>query len=75
MKYTINIREILERQIEVDAQSAEEALLIAKSRYDSRKIILAPEDLQGVEIEELLQPCPSNPDEKNKNRTKGELTR
>ncbi len=53
MIHKVNIREILERQIEVDAGSAEEALLITKSRYDNGDIVLDSEDFMGVKIEEL----------------------
>ena len=58
MKYTINIRETLEREVEVDAGSAEEALLIAKTRYDNGDIVLDSEDFMGVEIDELRQTEP-----------------
>lgn len=70
MRYTINIRETLERLVGVEADSAEAALLTAKELYDNGEIVLDSGDFKGAEF------CSMDlPEEKNNNRTKGELTR
>lgn len=58
MKYNINIRETLERVVEAYADSAEEALLIAKAQYDNGETVLDPEDLKETEFYDLGMPEP-----------------
>ena len=40
MKYTVTIEEIINQDFEVEATSSEEALKIAKEKYDSKDFIL-----------------------------------
>lgn len=56
MTHKINIRETLERVIDIEAGSAEEALLIAKARYDNGDIVLDSEDFKGVEFYDMGLP-------------------
>ena len=44
MKYTISIIETLERQIEIEAKTKEEALNKVKNKYDKEKIVLDSND-------------------------------
>lgn len=53
MKYTINIRETLERVIDIEADSPEEAILIAKARYDNGDIVLDSGDFKGSEFYDM----------------------
>lgn len=56
MKYTINIRETLERVVEIESDSPEDALLIAKARYDKGDIVLDSEDFKGTEFYDMGLP-------------------
>lgn len=47
MKYTVNVKEILSRDVEVEAESAEEAESIVEDMYQNQEIILDYEDFIG----------------------------
>lgn len=54
MKYKVIIREILEREIEVDEKDAEDAyqaIDIVKEKYDDEKIVLDADDFSRTEFE------------------------
>ena len=54
MKYKVLIREILEREIEVDEKDAEDAyqaIDIVKEKYDDEKIVLDADDFCRTEFE------------------------
>lgn len=53
MRHTINIRETLERVIDIEADSPEEAILIAKARYDNGDIVLDSGDFKGSEFYDM----------------------
>lgn len=48
--YKIEITETLQRQIEVEAASREEAERIVKEKYESEEIVLSSEDHVDTEI-------------------------
>ncbi len=50
MIYKINIRETLERLVDIEADSAEAALLTAKELYDNGEIVLDSGDFKGAEF-------------------------
>ena len=50
MKFTVNIREILERQIEIEAGNLIEAQAEAEQQYRDEKIVLNENDYKGTEI-------------------------
>lgn len=50
MKFTVNIREILERQIEIEAENLIEAQAEAEQQYRDEKIVLNENDYKGTEI-------------------------
>ncbi len=56
MRYTINIRETLERLVEVEADSAEAALLKVKACYDNGNIVLNSGDFKDTEFYEMGKP-------------------
>lgn len=66
MIYKINIRETLERLVDIEADSAEAALLTAKELYDNGDIVLDAGDFKGAEFcsmempEEARQDIPKN---------------
>ncbi len=45
MKYTITIREITERDFEVEADNLSDAINTAKEKYNSGEFVLEPGDL------------------------------
>ncbi len=51
MKYTVKIQEILERNIEVEASSTEEAWDIVDEMYRTEKIVLDSSDYVGYDME------------------------
>lgn len=50
MKFTVNIREILERQIEIEAENLMEAQAEVEQQYQDEKIVLNENDYKGTEI-------------------------
>ena len=50
MKYKVCIREIIEGEFEVDAQSKEEAYDIAYEKYKECELVNEPGDLADLEI-------------------------
>lgn len=51
MEYEINIKEVLERVVTVEAQSKEEALRIIRKAYDEGAIVLDWDDLKETAIQ------------------------
>lgn len=54
MKYKVIVREILEREVEVDEKDAEnayQAIDIVKEQYDNEKIVLDANDFGRTEFE------------------------
>jgi hypothetical protein len=49
-KYVINIEEILCTSVEVDAETIEDAIEIAKKMYNNEEIILNANDITGTNI-------------------------
>ena len=52
-KYTIEITETLQRQIEIKANSHDEALKIIKEKYKNEEIVLTADDFIDVEFKNL----------------------
>lgn len=50
MKYIVTIREMLEKRVIVEAESAYEAKQIAKDHYDSYDIRLTSDDYDSVDF-------------------------
>lgn len=50
MKYLVNIREILEKEIEIEADSMMQAEEEAERQYREEKIVLNEMDYKGTEI-------------------------
>ena len=50
--YKIEIEETLQRVVEIEANSPEEAIDIAQNRYSNQEYILDYEDYKGVEYRE-----------------------
>lgn len=50
MKFTVNIREILEREVEIEAENLQEAHAKAEQQYRDEKIVLNEADYKGTEI-------------------------
>ena len=51
--YFVSVNEILNRCVSIQAESAEEALKIAKKLYQQEKIVLDYDDFVDVEINNL----------------------
>lgn len=51
-EYNIEVEEVLQRTVTVEAESIEEALRIVRERYDSEEIVLNAEDLKDVKFNE-----------------------
>jgi len=51
MKIKINIKETLERTVEIEAETAEEGLGIIEARYKNEEIVLDYNDFVGVNFE------------------------
>lgn len=50
MKYTVCFRETLERTIEIEAETKEEAYDMAKEMYNKEEVVLDSDDLTEQEI-------------------------
>ena len=50
MKYQVNIKELLETVIEIEAKSERDAIEIATKKYDDLEIVLDSENLTDVEF-------------------------
>ena len=50
-KYKVEITEYLQRVIEVDAESEEDAIALVKEEYRKENIVLDDFDLTGLDIE------------------------
>lgn len=50
MKYKIEITETLQRQIEIEVNSKEEAERIAKQKYQNEEIVLSSDDYVDTSI-------------------------
>lgn len=50
MKFTVSFREVLERNIEIEAETKEEAYDIAKEMYDREEVVLDSSDLSEQDI-------------------------
>ncbi len=50
MKFTVSFREVLERNIEIEAETKEEAYDIAKEMYDKEEVVLDSNDLTEQDI-------------------------
>ena len=57
--YNIEIEEILQRVIKIEAESKEEALIIAKEKYRNEEIILDYNDFKNVSFKHVQYPCGS----------------
>lgn len=55
MKYLVEITETLQKQIEVEAESEQEAEDIVKSHYKSGAVELAAEDIKEITVTVLLE--------------------
>jgi len=51
-KYKVIVEETLERTVEVEAESPDEAEAIVQKMYDNSEIVLSADDFYGVEIYE-----------------------
>lgn len=50
MKYQVNIKELLETIVEIEAETETEAIEIATKKYDDLEIVLDSENLTDVEF-------------------------
>lgn len=50
MKYLLEIRETLSKQVKINAESIEDALSIIQKQYLNSKIVLNADDFVGYEI-------------------------
>lgn len=55
MKYLVEITETLQKQIEVEAESEQEAEDIVKSHYKSGAVELAADDIKEITVTVLLE--------------------
>ena len=49
-KYSIEIEEVLQRNVKVEAETEEEAIKKVKEMYENEKIILDYNDLESIKI-------------------------
>lgn len=52
-KFTVEVREVLTRLVEVEAEDAELAEAEVRARYKDEEIVLDSDDFDGVEITEI----------------------
>lgn len=51
-KYQIEIEETLQKVVEIEADSPDEAIIIAKEKYHNEEYVLDENDFKGVEFSE-----------------------
>ena len=56
MKYLVEIKETLSKQLRVEADSAEEAICQVKKQYRDSKIILTADDFVDYKIDTINDP-------------------
>ncbi|WP_339343399.1 DpnD/PcfM family protein [uncultured Psychrobacter sp.] len=49
-KFTITIKEVMEREIEVEAEDLDTAINNVRTRYEDEDIVLDSDDFTGVDI-------------------------
>ena len=57
MRFKVNVREVLERVVEVEAPDICAAVSEVQRRYDNSEIVLDAEDYKGVYITEEKEVC------------------
>lgn len=65
-KYQIEIEETLQKVVEIEANSLDEAIDIAQNRYSNQEYILDYEDYKGVEFKEYKDGVLEKKKQKNK---------
>lgn len=82
MKFLVNIREILEREVEIEAESMLQAEEEAEKQYKEEKIVLNENDYKGTEIsvqqmrkirEEELEDAKQKQEEKELDKESGKI--
>lgn len=58
-QYKVEIEELLQRRITIDAENREEAIRIAKEKYRNEEIILNYNDFKDVNFRSVYCPCDS----------------
>jgi hypothetical protein len=54
-KFTVEVREVLLRLVEVEAEDAEQAEAEVTAQYEDEEIVLDSDDFDSVEITEINQ--------------------
>lgn len=67
MNYYVTISELLEREIEIEANSVEEAHEEAFRKYKEQEIVLNADDYQGTEITVLQRNVIKDKEQEQKN--------
>lgn len=57
MRFKVNVKEVLERVVEVEAPDISAAISEVQRQYDNLEIILDAEDYKGVYITEEKEGC------------------
>ncbi len=65
-KYQIEIEEILQKVVEIEANSLEDAIDIVQNKYSNQNIILDYEDYKGVEFREYKDEVLDKKKQKNR---------
>lgn len=50
VKFNVEVKEILSRTVEIEAQNQDDAILLAKQKYDREEIVLDWDDFVCVEV-------------------------
>ena len=53
-KYTVEVTEVLARRVEVEADTADEAVELVREMYESADIVLGYEDFVSVHVEVIV---------------------